>query len=78
MIGETEQGYRVLADLGLDQDAGGCARNAEACDRLGAGVQDIADAVDVEQQPVLVEAVDDAGQLADHRAARGNPWRPSG
>src|ERR1700709_1882086 len=57
----------VVGDLGLDHERGGGA-GVQFCERRSRALHEIADAADVEDAVILGEAVDEAGQLADHDA----------
>src|SRR5262249_55503110 len=60
--------------VGLDRQRHRLARRRQILERPRRAMHEIADAVDVEDQEVLADAVDGAGELADHgRRLRVSP-----
>src|SRR6185437_7417809 len=72
VAGKAEQLDLVLAHIGLDRQRRRLARRRQRLQRARRAVHQIADAVDVEDDVVLAVRVDDALELADHRAATFN------
>src|SRR5271167_3833509 len=52
----------------FDQQFGRLAARRQSAQRPGGSADEVADAVDVEDEAFLIQAVDDAAQLADHAA----------
>jgi hypothetical protein len=67
---EAVEPDHVLPDMGLDREHGRLAGRGQALQSARRAVDDVADAVDVEDRMVLAIAVDHALELADHDAIR--------
>src|SRR5581483_12364528 len=76
-IGEAEQLEAVLAHLGLDEQRRGLADQERGQGAARARHQ-IADAVDVDDRPVLADRIDDPAQLGDHARTAAAPSPPRG
>ena len=71
---KAEQADLVLAHMGLDRKLDGLAGRRQRLQGARRAMDEIADAMDIEDDEVLAIAVDRAFELADHRSRR--PQRP--
>ena len=67
-LAKAEQPDLVLAHIGLDREHGRLTGGRQLLQRARGALHLIADAADVEDHEVLAIGVDDAFELADHRA----------
>ncbi len=67
--GETEQADFGFANVGLDGERRRLADLRQGAERARRTMDLVADAIDIEQHPVVAESLDQPLELADHSAA---------